>query len=79
MESESFSKKAHLKCIYQEPRTQRAPPHTTRRPYEKGLPRCQLARLLPDGDRTRNVELANARDIFARLEARYHMRAIDAT
>ncbi len=49
-----------------------------RMPYEEALAHRQLARLLPAGDRSRDGELTKARDLFARLAAKYDLSAIEA-
>ncbi len=47
-------------------------------PYERALAHRQLARLLPRDDQTRAGELAQARELFAGLAAKYDLAAIDA-
>lgn len=47
-------------------------------PYEEALAHRQLARLLPDGDRSRDGELARARELFGKMAAKYDLGAIDA-
>jgi tetratricopeptide (TPR) repeat protein len=47
-------------------------------PYEEALAHRQLARLLPVDDRNRDSELAQAREIFGRLAAKYDLHATDA-
>lgn len=47
-------------------------------PYEEALAHRQLARLLPDGDRNRDSELARARELFGKMAAKYDLHATDA-
>lgn len=47
-------------------------------PYEEALAHRQLARLLPDGDRARDGELARARELFGQMAAKYDLNATDA-
>jgi class 3 adenylate cyclase/tetratricopeptide (TPR) repeat protein len=47
-------------------------------PYEEALAHRQLARLLPEGDRSRQGELVKARDLFSRLAAKYDLGATEA-
>jgi len=46
-------------------------------PYEEALAHRQLARLLPDGDRSRDGELARARELFGKMAAKYDLHATD--
>lgn len=47
-------------------------------PYEEALAHRQLARLLPEGNKSREGELGKARDLFSRLAAKYDLRATNA-
>ncbi|EDY18078.1 adenylyl cyclase class-3/4/guanylyl cyclase [Chthoniobacter flavus Ellin428] len=47
-------------------------------PYEEALAHRQLARLLPDGDRNRDSELARARELFGKMAAKYDLHATEA-
>jgi hypothetical protein len=47
-------------------------------PYEEALAHRQLARLLPEGDKSRESALGKARDLFSRLAAKHDLRATNA-
>jgi tetratricopeptide (TPR) repeat protein len=49
-----------------------------RMPYEEALAHHQLARLLPEGDRSREGALGNARALFSRLAAKHDLHAANA-